>query len=145
MGVKKEARRDAEEFARAQMSYGEGAGTRRKLIQATVDSKMKHDPIYEQQFFQALNQQDMAEHASKARSERRRKDTTRTVSKNVRGVLTGRNQGVNTAVLVLGTAAYYAHQTGLDRKIADATKAKWRKFKHRRMAKKAFHNITTLR
>lgn len=39
----REARKDASEFARAQMFYGEGAGTRRKLIRATVDAKTKKD------------------------------------------------------------------------------------------------------
>lgn len=35
--TKRVAKRDAKEYARAQMYYGEGAGNRRKLIKATVE------------------------------------------------------------------------------------------------------------
>lgn len=144
MSTTKEARRDAEEFARAQMFYGEGAGTRRKLIQATVDSKIARDPEYARVFREEIAKQDMADHAFKARKERKRKDTSQTVSKNVRGILSGQNQGVNASVLVIGTVVYYAHKYGIDKKIADATRKKWRHFRNRRTAKNVVYNITNL-
>ena len=68
------AKKDAKEFARAKMFYGEGAGTRRKLIKATVEAKSKKDPSYKKAFDTHLGNQDMASQASKARSERKRKD-----------------------------------------------------------------------
>ena len=40
-GVRRKARKDAKEYARAKMYYGEGAGNRRKLIRATVKSGQK--------------------------------------------------------------------------------------------------------
>lgn len=141
MSTRKDAARDAEEFARAQMFYGEGAGTRRKLIQATVDSKINRDPAYGRAFRDALSAQDMAEHASKARKERSRKDTSKAVEKNLRGILTGKNQSVNTSILVLGAVVYYAHQTGIDKKVADAVKKKRRQFKNWRMLNKISKNL----
>jgi hypothetical protein len=148
MNAQKEARRDAEEFARAQMFYGEGAGTRRKLIQATVDSKIARDPAYGRAFRHELERQDMAEHAQKARKERRRTDASSSVSRNVRAIARGDNKGVNASLLVLGTVVYYAHQTGLDVKIIDASKKRYDKFKQKRANKKVarnvVHNITNL-
>lgn len=141
MGIKKEATRDAAEFARAQMFYGEGAGTRRKLIQATVDAKINRDPAYGRAFRAALAAQDMAEHASKARRERRRIDTTTTVNKNLRGILTGKNQSVNTSILVIGAVAYYAHQTGLDKKVVEVVKKKHQQIKSKRLARKIARNL----
>ena len=43
--AQKLAKKDAKEFARAKMFYGEGAGNRRKLIKATVQQRSK-DPVY---------------------------------------------------------------------------------------------------
>jgi hypothetical protein len=37
----RDAAKDAKEFARAKAFYGEGAGTRRKLIRGTVEGKSK--------------------------------------------------------------------------------------------------------
>jgi hypothetical protein len=69
------ARKDAEEAARAKAFYGEGAGTRRKLIKQTVEGKTKRIPGYKQAFDHHLDNQDTSKHASKAVSERKRKDT----------------------------------------------------------------------
>ncbi len=82
----REASKDAKEFNRAKMFYGEGAGTRRKLIKATVTSKAKKDPLYKKAFDEAVATQDMGKHASKARSERKRKDVKNTTAKTARGV-----------------------------------------------------------
>ena len=114
MNVEKEARRDAREYARAQMFYGEGAGTRRKLITATVASKGQTKPGYDVAFRQELMRQDMADHAVKARHERQRKDAEYSISKNARGLATGNYQAVNTSVLVLAATAVFAHKTGYD-------------------------------
>lgn len=66
----REARKDAEEFARAKMFFGEGAGTRRKLINKTVEAKKAKDPIYAKVFEQHLMSQDLSKHAQGARKER---------------------------------------------------------------------------
>lgn len=63
------AKKDAEESARAKMFYGEGAGTRRKLIRETVKARSK-DPAYAKAFNAHLTKQDLSTHASKAVRER---------------------------------------------------------------------------
>lgn len=45
----REAKRDAKEYTQAKMFYGNGAGNRRKLINATVNSKSK-DQAYKKAF-----------------------------------------------------------------------------------------------
>lgn len=70
----KDARKDAEEFARAKLFYGKGAGTRRKLIKNTVEAKAKKDPSYKKAFDHHLENQDLSVHATKARTERGRVD-----------------------------------------------------------------------
>lgn len=121
----KEARKDAEEFARAKMFYGQGAGTRRKLIRATVDAKSKKDPTYAEAFDHHLGKQDMSAHASKARRERRRKDTTEKTSKTVRGAhryATGGFGNVTLGAAVLGAGYLAARQAGVDQMVANSAK-----------------------
>lgn len=77
--INRDAAKDAKEYARAKQFYGEGAGTRRKLIKAKVESKSKHSASYKKAFDHHLANQDMGKHADRAVSERNRKDrTTRT-------------------------------------------------------------------
>lgn len=75
----KAAAKDAKEAARAKMFYGEGAGTRRKLINATVEARSKKDPTYRSAFDYHMSKQDMSSHASKARGERSRTDKKKSV------------------------------------------------------------------
>lgn len=82
----REARKDASEFAKAKMFYGEGAGTRRKLIKAKVESKSAKDPSYKKAFDHHLGNQDMGKRASQARGERARKDTVKATAKTARGI-----------------------------------------------------------
>lgn len=114
----REARKDAAEFARAKMFYGEGAGTRRKLIKASVEAKAKKDPTYQAAFDHHLGQQDLSTHASKARTERRRKDVKAGVGKNARAVnraINGPFAGPVAATVLLG-AYGAARASGLDKK-----------------------------
>lgn len=73
--VSKDARKDAEEFARAKAFYGEGAGNRRKAIKTTVEAKKKKNEFYAKEFEYHLSQQDMEEHMRKAKMERSQRDT----------------------------------------------------------------------
>ena len=134
MKTEKEARRDAREFARSQMYYGEGAGTRRKLIRATVDAKAHKDPAYARAFHHELASQDMAEHAAKARQERRRRDVSHTVGKNIRGIASGNHQGVNAGIVTVLAVVTIAHKTGLDVKVQQ----KYRELKTRYNDRKKF-------
>lgn len=118
----REASKDAQEFARAKMFYGEGAGTRRKLIKAKVETKKKQDPNYAKAFENHLDKQDLGRHAEKARGERRRKDTKASVGKNARAV----NRLVNgpfagpVGVAAVAAGAAYVKNNGLDVKARQA-------------------------
>lgn len=114
--TEREARRDAREYARAEMFYGDGAGTRRKLIQATVESKAHKNPVYAQTFHRELQNQDMAEHAAKARKERRHKDLIESTTKDTKALMSGRYENVQSTVLVLIVIGYFAHKSGADKR-----------------------------
>lgn len=147
MNTIKKAERDAQEYARAKMFYGEGAGVRRKLIEATVESRAHKDPNYARAFHKALAAQDMSEHAKRAQKERKRIDRNEALSRNVKGMLNGNSKTLNTSVLIVGAAAYVAHQTGYDKKIAAKAREVYSDFQAKRRRKKnlrVVHNITNV-
>jgi hypothetical protein len=121
----REARKDAQEFARAKMFYGEGAGTRRKLIKAKVEGKSKKDPNYKKAFDQHLSGQDMSRHAEKARGERKRKNIKKSAGRGIRGtrhILSGNAQYASAVTALLVGGALYAHKSGIDKTIYNAGK-----------------------
>lgn len=67
------ARRDAEEYMKAKMYYGKGAGNRRKAIKNKVMAK-KTDPEYAKAFDIAYSKLDPAKYASGVTKERRIND-----------------------------------------------------------------------
>lgn len=128
----REARKDAQEFARAKMFYGEGAGTRRKLIKAKVEAKSKKDPNYKKAFDQHLGNQDMSKHAEKARGERKRKNVKKSAGRGIRGtrhILNGNSQYASAATAIVVGGALYAHKKGIDRTIVNAGKRAYAKAK----------------
>lgn len=148
--VQREARRDAREYARAAMYYGDGAGTRRKLIGATVDAKSERDPTYARAFRQELSRQDLADHAEKARQERRRHDAAESVRKNTRAIVSGNYQNAQTGVLFVIVMGYVAHQTGFDKVIYEKgrvvyTDLKYRYYKFRNRNRDKVHNIRSVK
>jgi cell division protein ZapA (FtsZ GTPase activity inhibitor) len=125
--VRNEARKDAFEYARAQMYYGTGAGTRRRLIGASVDHKSMTLPGYQKSFIDALAGQNMDDHAKKAQKERHRRDVAEKIDRNVRGLASGNRGSLTPAVLILVTAAVAAKQTGLDEPIKAEAKKQYNK------------------
>jgi hypothetical protein len=129
----RDAAKDAAEFSRAKMYYGKGAGTRRKLIKATVEAKSKKDPAYATAFQAHLSKQDMSRHASKARSERSRTDKADTIKKST-GFLARQFTGemgtkaALTAVAVMGIAFFKSDK---GQKIMTQTAAKAKMFVNR--------------
>lgn len=118
--VNGQAKKDAHEFARAKMFTGEGAGNRRKLIKATVEARSKSDPSYKAAFDHHLAKQDMADHAAKAQSERKRKDVVKGTAKTARGVrhiLNGNSQYASLAAAMAVGGYMYAKRTGIDQMI----------------------------
>lgn len=115
--VERLAKKDAKEYARAKMYYGEGAGNRRKLIKNTVAERSKN-AHYKEAFERYSSQQDMAEHASKARAERKINDAKKGTAKHARGIiniLRGRWMYVGASTIALYTIGKY---TGVNDKIA---------------------------
>lgn len=128
-GTNRDARKDAKEFARAKMFYGEGAGTRRKLINATVDAKTRRDDSYKKAFDHHLANQDMSKHASKARGERKRKNVANSTAKTARGVshyLRGNPQYASAAAAMLAGGALWAHKNGVDKVVLNAGKTSFK-------------------
>lgn len=118
----RDARKDAEESARAKMFYGEGAGTRRKLIKAKVEAKSKQDPNYKAAFDHHLGRQDMSKHSDKARGERKSRDRRENVRKTGNAI----NRAINgpfagsAAIALIGAGAAYAQRTNMDVKVRQA-------------------------
>jgi hypothetical protein len=115
------------------MFYGEGAGTRRKLIKASVEAKSKKDPSYKKAFDHHLEKQDMAVHAAKARRERKRKNVTNSAAKTTRGVshyLRGNPQYASAAAAMLAGGALWAHKNGVDKAILKAGKTALKSLKN---------------
>lgn len=114
--VDKHAKKDAAEHARAKAFFGEGAGTRRKLINATVEGKSKRLPGYKQAFDHHLANQDPSKHASKAQSERKSIDR-KTKNKQRGGAILRRvtgEMGTQAAIVaaVAGGGAFLASPKG---------------------------------
>ena len=109
----REASKDAKEYARAKMFYGEGAGTRRKLIKAKVEEKSK-DAGYKEAFNYALSKQDMNKHADAAKRERKAENFKQGVPRVAKSTVA--------AVGTLVSAAALLHYYDLDRPIINAGK-----------------------
>ena len=124
----RQAKKDAKEFARAKMFYGEGAGNRRKLIKAKVEGNSKKDPNYKKAFDKHLADQDLAKHSEKAKGERKRKDVKTSTGRTFRGVshmLRGNTQYASAAAATLVGGAMFIHKSGIDRTVFNAGKTKF--------------------
>ena len=117
------AKKDAKEFARAKMFYGEGAGNRRKLIKATVKERSK-DENYKKAFEEYSSQQDMAKHATKAKAERKRKDVTHTTVKTGRGLVNAAMGNIGRASAGAAVIFTIGQVTGVNQTIARTAKQK---------------------
>lgn len=143
--AKKQARQDAIEYARAEMYFGEGAGTRRKLIGNTVTYRAENNEEYDRAFRQAMAEQDWADHSKKAKAERRRRDGAQAVEKNVRNLANKNYGNVNTGVLIFVGIGYVAHKTGYDKKLLEMSKVQYRKLKRRIDASRGKSNVHNIR
>lgn len=101
-GVRREAKRDARESVRAAMSYGEGAGNRRKLINKSVEAKKKKDPNYAEAFDYYREREDVVKAGQNARRWRKSQDR----KKKAKSIRSGaaRAMGYTSAAAVLGAA-----------------------------------------
>lgn len=122
MNINKIAAKDAAKWARAEMFFGEGAGTRRKLLGAEIAHKTENVPGYQKAFSEFYSNQNFADHAIAAAKERQRIDRVATVNKNTKAVLRGDRRSMSTGVLIVAGIGYVAHQTGYDKVILTKSK-----------------------
>lgn len=107
----RKARKDAKEFVNAKMYYGEGAGTRRKLIKNTVEQRSKTLPGYEKAFQKHVENQDVGKAVVKAKRKRKRTDAINSTKKTGRGVVhavSGNPQRSSATALAIVNAAKLA-------------------------------------
>lgn len=101
--LQKEASKDAKRYADAKMYYGEGAGTRRKLLKAELDKKRKSSQEYSKYLDDAINNADYYKSAKKAKAERTARDTASTVKRTTKKVMK-----VAVPIAVTAGGIYYA-------------------------------------
>ena len=97
--TRKQARKDAQ----SKMYYGEGAGVRRRNINAVVRQRSK-DPTYKKAFDEEYSKQDMGK--ARRDAERQRKTTDR-----VEPIKTGVGRGVKKTVRAVGAAITFTATT----------------------------------
>jgi hypothetical protein len=129
MKIDKLAQKDAETWTAAEMFYGEGAGTRRKLVGADVDHKIATMPGYLEAFEHAYAGINRTEFAERALRERKALDRAAKASQNLRAIKSGNLNNLTTGVAVVVGAAYLAHATGFDKKIEAEAKRMYKKAK----------------
>lgn len=132
MSVKSMAAKDAAAWAYAEMFFGEGAGTRRKLLEATIATRVERITGYHEAFSKAYEQQDFAKLAIKAARERQRLDSSNYLAKNIRALVRGDVRHVSPALLAVVAGGYFAHKQGYDKVVLQRVKVEYR------MARNAF-------
>lgn len=118
--LQKDAKKDAEDMARAKAYWGEGAGNRRKQIRNRISERMK-DPDYKAEYEKNLAAQDMSKHQKAANRERHVQDAKDAAARTARGVknlLLGVGSASVAAVMLYNAAKL----TGADKKIAEFSK-----------------------
>lgn len=129
--ITKMANKDAVTFLAAEMAYGEGAGTRRKLVKAMVDQKMVDyaGTDYAELFEEAYHRLDLNKFAQQAIRERKAMDRAAMASKNLRALKNGNMRGLSTGVFLVVGGVYLARATGYDKVIVAESKKVYKKAK----------------
>lgn len=125
--IEKEAARDAERWAAAEMAYGEGAGVRRRHLEAEIGSKVENFSGYHEAFQKVYDSLDMDKFAKAAIKERKALDRAAKASRNFRALRTGNIARLSNGVYIVAGAIYLAHVTGYDKKIEAKAKELYRK------------------
>lgn len=126
MNLNKMAQQDAERWAAAEMFYGEGAGTRRKLVGAEIQARY-NVPGYLEAFNRAYESLDMDKFAKGAIRERQKIDRAAAAGKNIRALKNGNVRGLSTGAFVVVGVAYFAHAAGYDKVAYDEGKKLYKK------------------
>lgn len=145
--IEKMAAVDARRWALAEMFYGEGAGTARKLLNAELETKYDRMPGYREAFDSAYNHLDMGKIAGMAIKQRKNADRALKTGKNLRALKNGNLRGLSTGVYVAVGVVYVAHVTGYDKVVAEEAKKAYRKTRREvkyRYARYQGRNVTKI-
>lgn len=146
-GVRKQrrqARKDAKEFAIAKQYYGKGAGTRRKHIKATVEQRKKDYPdTYSKEFDKALESQDMAKATSKAKRQRAVNTAKAETAKTARGIVNGLSGNMVPIAATSAAIVGAIHFTGADRVLAEYGQRKLSDFRNAQEFKKKMNQAAS--
>lgn len=129
VNIAKKAAEDANSWAVAEMFFGPGAGTRRKLLNAQIIDKAESVDGYFDAFEEAYAKIDWTKAADQATKQRKAIDRGDMIKRNTRGILTGNRKNLSTTVLVAGVAYFYARETGLDKEIKAEAQKRYRQTK----------------
>ena len=138
VNISKMAKKDAERYAAAEMFYGAGAGTRRKLLGAELDEKMLRlaDTDYTDLFHLEYELLDMNFFAKQAIKERKSIARAAKASKNFRAIKNGNVQNLSTGLFIAAGIYMVAKQTGYDKVVEAKVEELWKKarteFKYRK-------------
>lgn len=126
--ITKMAKKDAEKAMLADMFYGKGAGTRRKLLMAELESK-KTMPGYTEAFTKAYDSLDQNKFAKMAIKERKQIDRAAKTTKNINALKTGNHKNLSNGLLLAVGGYYFLRATGYDEIVADEAKRLYKKAK----------------
>jgi N-acetyl-gamma-glutamylphosphate reductase len=123
--IDREAQKDAKEYIQAKLYYGQGAGTRRKLIKAKIEGKSAKNADYAKAVEFHKNNQDIEKQLGKVKGQRARATARATTAKTSRGIINtirGNPQAAGASVAAAASVAILIHKTGLDKKAYYAVK-----------------------
>lgn len=138
------AAKDAARWAAAEMFYGEGAGTARKLLNAELTPKYSM-PGYYEAFCAAYDKLDLSKIAEKAIEKREKLDRTAKAGQNLRALKNGNIRGLSNGVFIVAGVLYVAHRTGYDKKALREAENLWLRAKDEYTSRKTARKARLLR
>lgn len=129
MKIEKQAAQDAAAWIAAEMAYGEGAGTRRKLVMQPIQQKLMTDPVYADAFNAAYDKVDLTKYAELAIKERKAMDRAAKAGRNLRALKNGNVNNLSTGVFIVVGTALVLHHTGYDKVLEAKAKKAYRDLK----------------
>ena len=129
--IEKMAAKDAYRLASAEMAFGEGAGTARKLINAEIDQKLLTyaDTDYNDLLRLEYELLDRGKLAKKAIQNRKVLDLSAKAGQNFRAVKSGNLNNATTGVAVIIGIYMVAKKTGYDKVVEAKAKEFYKKAK----------------
>lgn len=139
MKLDKMAAQDANSWLSAEMAYGEGSGTRRKLTYGPIQQKMEEIPGYEEAFMAVYNNLDVDKFAKAAIKERKHLARVGKAGQNLRALKNGNLNNLSTGLFIVAGTAIVLHHTGYDKVLEAKVKDLYKQAKTEYRFRKARH------